>query len=215
MRLSSGGRGPRWASWVVRDLLVFAIAAPLLAGFGAGAILAGVGLALSMLPLAIGRLLSRPVPWKLELPYVLGVALEFVSEAFNVFEWYWYWDKLVHFGETFLLVMLATFLLLGYLELYHLELPDRLSAGGLMFFGLGLGAAWEIVEFVLDRFVQQALQTSNAGTVLDLAANSVGAILGTLVALWLYRHRTSRDERTAFGQVATWLTAPPSGRQGR
>jgi VanZ family protein len=167
-----------------------------------------VGLLLTMIPPAIGRVSGRHVPWMLELPFVLGVTIQFVSESFNIVEWFAIWDKLAHFGEILLATILAAFLVLGYRELRGLEIPDGLAVAGLVCFGISLGAVWEIVEFGIDQLVAQTLQTSNRGTVLDLLADSLGALTGVRVALRLYR-RAPPHQREGCGAVAAWLARPP------
>jgi hypothetical protein len=119
-----------------------------------------------------------------------------------------YWDKLVHPAEIFLATGVVTFLLLGYGELHHLEsdVPDSMEAAAAMLFGMTLGATWELVEFAFDWFGNANLQKSNADTMTDILTNNAGAIFGTLLAFWLYRHKADQHQRATFGRIAHWLT---------
>jgi hypothetical protein len=76
-----------------------------------------------------------------------------------------------------------------------------------MCFGIALGAVWELIEFAFDWFANANLQKSNADTATDILTNNVGAIFGTLLGLWIYRHHSTQNAREDFGRVAEWLTA--------
>jgi MFS family permease len=178
----------------------------LLQGNRDGAVVAGLGFATTLLPLIISHFSKRHVPRLLELTFVAAMFFQYVSESFKLFEIFSYWDKLVHPAEIFLAGAVATYLLLGYRELHELDIPDGLAAAGAMLFGMALGASWELVEFALDWFGNANLQKSNADTMTDILANDAGAIFGPLLAFWLYRHRTTEEQRHELGEIAEWLT---------
>src|SRR5207248_1536613 len=117
-----------------------------------------------------------------------------------------YWDKIVHPAEIFLATGVATFLFLGYRHIRQLNLPDGLSAAVAILFGMTLGAAWELLEFGLDWFGNANLQKSNADTMTDILTNDAGAIFGTLLAFWLYRHKATDHQKEELGSIADWLT---------
>jgi hypothetical protein len=204
-----GGR--HWESWALRALLAAIVILHLLTGNLAGAVVAGEGLLAAMIPPLISRFSGWHVPRMLELTFVLAMVLQFVSESFKLFELLTYWDKIVHPVEIFLAAGVGTLLFLGYAELHRLDMPDGLAAAGAMLFGMTLGASWELVEFALDWFGNANLQKSNADTLTDILTNDVGAIFGTLFALWLYRHRTSPHQRSELGEIGEWLTARLAG----
>ena len=168
--------------------------------------MAGLGLAAAMVPPVISHFSTWHVPRVLELTFVLAMFLQYVSESFKLFELFTYWDKLVHPAEIFLASAVVALLFLGYTELRGLKIPDGLSAAGAMLFGMALGTSWELLEFALDWFGNANLQKSNADTLTDVLTNNVGAIFGTLLAFWLYRHRTSQHQREELGQLAAWLS---------
>lgn len=194
-------------SVVLRLLLLGVLGYQVVTGHVNGAVVAGIGLVLTLVPAGISHFSGWHVPRVLELTYVLGIALQFVSESFKLFELFTYWDKLVHPAEIFLASGVATFLLLGYRELHELEVPDGLAATGAMLFGISLGATWELVEFAFDWFGNTNLQKSNADTMTDVLTNNAGAIFGTLAAFWVFRHRLDAPQHMRFGQIAEWLTS--------
>jgi hypothetical protein len=170
------------------------------------AVVAGMGLAVTMIPVLITRFSGWRVPRNLELTFVFAMFLQYSSESLKLFELLTYWDKIVHPAEIFLATGVATFLLLGYRECRQLDIPDGLAAFGAMLFGMALGASWELVEFAFDWFGNANLQKSNADTLTDILTNDAGAIFGALYAFWLWRHHTSKLARAECGQIAEWLT---------
>lgn len=196
-----------WASWALRGLLVVILVFQLARGNLGGALVAAEGIAVSLLPLLVSRLSGWHVPRLLDVTFVLAMALQFGSESLKLFELFTYWDKLVHPAEIFLASGIATFLLLGYRRFHRLEIPDGLAAAGAMLFGMSLGAFWELVEFGLDWFGNTSLQKSNADSMTDILLNDAGAIFGTLLAFWLYRHWAPDHVRDEFGEIAEWSTA--------
>lgn len=195
-----------WESWTLRALLAAVVIYQLVQQNRSGATVAALGLATTLIPLLITRLSGWHVPRLLELTFVLAMFLQYVSESFKLFELLTYWDKIVHPAEIFLAAGVASYLFLGYRDCHQLEIPDELAATGAMLFGMTLGATWELVEFALDWFGNANLQKSNADTLTDILTNDAGAIFGTLLAFWLYRHHTDDRQRRAFGELAEWLT---------
>jgi hypothetical protein len=196
------------AAWGLRTVMAVIVAYHLVSRNWPGAIVAGQGLVMLMIPPAISYFGRRPVPAIVDLSFVAGVFLQYASESFKIFELLTYWDKIAHPGEILFASIVATLLLLGYRDLRGLEIPDELSAAGAMLFGMALGGTFELIEFALDWFGNANLQKSNADTITDLLTNDLGAIFGTLGAVWLFRHRTKQHERAELGQLAEWLTGP-------
>jgi hypothetical protein len=197
---------PHWESWTLRALLLALTLWQLVTGNRNSAVVAGMGLAVTMIPVLITRFSGWRVPRNLELTFVFGMFLQYTSESLKLFELLTYWDKIVHPAEIFLATGVATFLLLGYRESRQLDIPDGLAAFGAMLFGMALGASWELIEFALDWFGNANLQKSNADTLTDVLTNDAGAIFGALFAFWLWRHHTSKLARAECGQIAEWLT---------
>jgi hypothetical protein len=210
--------GHHGQAWALRAVLVVILVFQLVRGYQGGAIVAAEGIVASFVPMLISRLSGLHVPWPLEISFVLAMVLQFGSESLKLFELFTYWDKIVHPLEIFLASGIATYLLLGYRHLHRLKIPDGLAAWGAMLFGMSFGSFWELVELAMDWFGNADLQKSNADTMTDILLNDVGAIFGTLLAFWLYRHRTPEHVKQELGEIADWSTewlASFLGRHGR
>ena len=194
-----------WTAWLLRGLLLAGVAAHLMIGNQRGALVAGVGFALALLPVALMRLSGQYVPRTLDLTFALAMALQYLSESFRLFDLIGIWDKLVHFIEIALATSLALFLLLGYRRLRRLDVPEASLWVGAALVGVALGTGWEIVEFIQGFLAAANLQLSNVDTMTDLIADMAGAVCGAVVAVWLYRHTTIDGEREQFGRIAVWL----------
>jgi hypothetical protein len=167
------------------------------------------GLVLSLIPVAVGRLSGVRVPRALEFAFVLGIALQFISESTKLFEVLYYWDKLVHPTLVALTGMIAAWLLIGYRDAFGKSMPIHLVAAFGMLLGIGVGAVWEFIEFASDWFGNADLQKSNGDTVTDIISNDTGAFVATLLALYLYTHFFSEQQRRDTGLVAGWLAHGP------
>jgi len=196
--------GVHWLSWVLRSLLVVCLVVQFVRGNTGGAIVAVEGLVLSFLPFAITYFSGRHVPKLLETTFQLAIVLQFCSESLKLFELFTYWDKIVHPLEIFLASGVGTYLLFGHRHQHQLKFADELAAAGAMFFGMSLGAFWELLEFGMDWFANANLQKSNADTMTDILLNDAGAVFGTLLAVWLYRHWATDHEKEEFGEIADW-----------
>ncbi len=196
----------KWESWALRLLLLATFGYQITTGNRAGATVAAEGFVASLIPVAIERLSHIRVPRVVEFTFVLAMALQFISESFKLFELFYYWDKLVHPTLIALASMTATYLILGYRERGDARLSTRLAAVLGWLFGASLGAFWEFVEFTGDWFGNTDLQKSNADTMTDLLANCIGALVATLLAVWIYYHWVPESEREEMGRLAEWLT---------
>lgn len=132
-----GGR--HWEAWGLRVALAAMLGVQFVGHNASGAVVAGEGLLVLMIPPAISHFSSWHVPRVLELAVVAGMFLQFASESFKHFKLLTYWDKIAHPAEIFLATVVATLLLLGYRELRRLDIPDGLRAAGAMLFGMTLG----------------------------------------------------------------------------
>jgi hypothetical protein len=198
-----------WESWLLRGVLLGTLAFQIVTGNKDGAMVAGEGVVVSLLPIPVQRLSGTHVPRALELAFVLGMALQFCSESTKLFEVFYYWDKIVHPTLVALSAMIAVWLLLGYRDAFRTRLPTHLAAAFAMLLGLSIGAFWEFVEFASDWFGDANLQKSNADTVTDILANNTGAFVATLLGLWIYLHLLGPNQRDEMGRIARWLGHGP------
>jgi hypothetical protein len=176
-----------WESWCLRLALLVTGAYQVISGNTTGAMVAGEGLVVSLVPLLVGRLSKTHVPRPLEFAFVLGMALQFISESTKLFELFTYWDKVVH---PTLIAQLATLMTICT--------------------GIFAGVLWELVEFVLDWVRYSDLQKSNSDTMTDFLWNDVGAVIGALLAARWYCQWLRSNERAEISGLATWLIDGPS-----
>src|SRR5438034_5837624 len=170
-----------------------------------GAAVAGEGFVVSLVPLLVGRLCQTHVPRPLELAFVLGMALQFISESTKLFELFTYWDKIVHPTLIALTAMMAGWLLLGYAEAFGKWIPIQLAAAFGLLLGMSVGAFWEFVEFASDWFGEANLQKSNADTITDILSNDIGAFVATMFGLWVFTHLLSGDQPREMDDITCWL----------
>jgi hypothetical protein len=164
----------------------------------------------SFIPPLVQRLSKTHVPRVLEFAFVLGMALQFISESLKLFEIFTYWDKIVHPTLVALTAIIATWLLVGYRDAFDKRLPPHLIAAVAMLLGIAVGGFWEFFELGSDWFGDANLQKSNADTLTDIIANNLGAIVATLLGLWIASHRLAPGQRQEMGQIARWLAHGPS-----
>ena len=197
--------GVHWISWLLRALLLLGAVVQLASGSQRGALVAVVGLALALLPVALARFSGLSVPRTLDVMFTVAITLQYLSESFRLFDLIGLWDKFIHFSEIVLATSLVLLLLLGYRALRRLDTPDAPIFIGAALVGITLGTLWEIVEFLQGFFAAENLQLSNVDTMTDLIADTFGAAVGVFLAIWLYRHTTVAAERDQFGKIAVWL----------
>src|SRR5215217_5354532 len=113
----------RWESWLPRLALVVTLAWQVISGNSAGALVAAEGLIVSLVPRLVERLSRTRVPRLVELLFVLGIALQFISESFKLFELFTYWDKIVHPTLIAITALLLVWLLQGYRDAFSKRLP--------------------------------------------------------------------------------------------
>ena len=199
-------RALHWESWLLRLVLVGIICVQVALRNPQGAVVAGEGVVVSLLPILIQKISKTHFPRALELAFVAGMTLQFASESTKLFEVFYYWDKVVHPTLIALTAMMSGWILLGYSEAYDIHIPTHFAALFGWLVGASLGAFWEFVEFFSDWFGNTDLQKSNGDTMTDMLSNDIGAFIATLVGLWIYFHVLSRQERREMGQIGRWLT---------
>lgn len=194
-----------WLIWLLRAVLVGVGIGLLTVGEESAALVVGVGLLLSFLPLAISILSRQPIPGLLALVWVLAVTLETLSQVLDLAGRIVIADKVVHLAELFLLTTVIALLLLGSVPIRRWHAAGSAVVVAALC-GISLGVFWEFVEFTMDSFGLAHLQKSNADTMTDLLADTIGAILGAALAYWVGRHLLSAVEREGLGRVDQWLT---------
>lgn len=105
--------------------------------------------------------------------------------------WHW-WDAFLH------LISAITFGFVGFILLYvyyvhnKLKIPKGIILIFAFFFCLGVGALWEIIEYVIDLTLGTNMQVSSLDdTMNDLILGAVGGLVATIMcALYLSKFNT-------------------------
>ncbi|MEA2701582.1 MAG: hypothetical protein QOE22_291 [Candidatus Parcubacteria bacterium] len=116
----------------------------------------------------------------------------FLGEVARFYDRIPFWDTLLHF-QSGLLFGMAGYLLAYFLnehKQYGLQLSPIFISLFAVSFAIAIGALWEIWEFVGDQIFGSAWAESLEDTVVDLVADSVGALLISVVGfLWMHRYK--------------------------
>ena len=137
--------------------------------------------------------------WRLQLsdPIVLWLGAAVLLHTAGMAGWYetvWWWDHLTHTLSAALLAALAdTGIRLLADASDRITLPPAFRLVLVLVLTLAAGVLWEVLEFLgrllATQYGHQPLlvQYGLADTVLDLAFDGVGALLGTVVLGWSNR----------------------------
>lgn len=149
----------------------------------------------TFLPVVIERRFRVYIPAQFQLMAIAFVfASLFLGEVRDYYFRFWWWDILLHTTSGFLLGIL------GFLLVYVLNESDRvdmhLKPGFVAFFAfmfaLGVGALWEIFEFLMDTLfgmnMQKPMLNDPSGltdTMIDLIVDAIGALVISVLG-WRY-----------------------------
>lgn len=111
----------------------------------------------------------------------------FLGLAFDFYHTVPYWDIATHYTTSLFLAVSALILLQkAYPELVYKEKPVIISIA-IVLFALGLGALWEIGEFLSDFFRQTDFQHGLVNTMQDLIVDLIAGIVVGIA--WIRRHK--------------------------
>lgn len=138
-------------------------------------------LALTLLPMVLGRRFNVFVPPELEVLALLFVfAALFLGEVRGYYVRFWWWDLVLHSASGFLLGIVGFLLVyvLNEKEDLALHMKPAFVALFAFMFSVGLGALWEIFEFVMDSLFHLNMQKSGlVDTMWDLIVDAAGALV--------------------------------------
>ena len=170
-----------------------------------GTLIGGI-LFLTLLPSLLAKQFHVTIPAEFQIAIILFVfASLFLGEIHDYYQKIWWWDIALHTCSGFLLGIV------GFLLVYLLNETDQISqqpeTGASMkpgfiaifafMFAMGVGALWEIFEFVADIVLDHTMDRAtfaNDGSLQDAIVDAVGALI---ISIMGYRY-LKRPTRSSF-----------------
>lgn len=181
-------------AWMLRSVILATAAFHLYRGAFLYSLLCVAALALMIAPPVLARTSRMNIPVEIELFFLWWLVSDMtLGRSLDLYEMIPYYDKIIHFGNSGLLAILA------FLAIYTLRMTCRIQTGfvlnmvGIFLLTLGAGALWEIAEFASDAVFGQAAQGSPLMTPLedtmwDLIVDALGGLLGGFFGAWYMRN---------------------------
>jgi ABC-type Fe3+-siderophore transport system permease subunit len=149
-----------------------------------------VAFGMTLVPLAFGLKTHIAVPWGALFCIALSLFLHVAGYAFDWYNgFYPYYDKIAHVVSSFTVALLGFLIVVLLHRLNRMRCSVRMITLFILVFTLALGAAWEILEFAVDRLFGTHLQYGLDDTIYDLIFDGIGGLIvaGT-GAIWLSIH---------------------------
>ena len=197
------GSLPTWEirlAWLLRLVIVATAAVHVFQGKYLYALLCAVVIAVLVAPPLLARTSRANMPVEVELAALWGAVSDMtLGRLVGLYGGTVWYDKVIHFGNSLLIGLLA------FLIVYSLQFTGRLRTSAfvnglvILLLSLGIGAIWEIAEYVADLLFKEGAQGSPGvgalddtmwDLILDGSGGMVGAFLGPLYIRW--SERTAR-----------------------
>lgn len=201
----------RRLAWLLRILILATAVIHVFHGRYLYALLCAAVIAVLVVPPLLARSSHANVPVELELAALWGAVSDMtLGRLAGLYaETVWY-DKLLHFGNSVIIGLLA------FAIVYALRMTGRLRTSAatdavvILLLALGVGALWEIAEYVTDLAFHRGAQGSPAmapldDTMWDLILDGIGGVIGGVGGAWYIR----RSRRTARRTLAFARLVPP------
>ncbi len=160
-----------------------------------------LSLAVISLPALFTHNLVRSTPLEFELILVAMVTIQYVlGETFNFYD-IPYYDKVVHFILPLFLGYISAILAYTLMATGNLRMSVVPAIFLIVLVTLGIGAIWEIGEYLSDILFGTYFQGSHTASPLvdtmnDLIVDTLGGIFGAILALrYIRREQGSKDSR--------------------
>ena len=204
-------RATRWEirlAWLLRALILLTAVVHAAQGAWLYVLLCLAAIALVVIPAWMARSSAANLPVEIELVLlwwlVADMTLGRLGALYDTSAWF---DKSLHLGNSVLLGML------GFLAVYVLHFTGKFPAGKIVtgviivVLTLGIGAFWEILEYLSDVFFAKGAQGSPLqapldDTMWDLILDGVGGLIGGVLGPIYMRHsKRSRCRMRAFAEL--------------
>lgn len=204
-------------SFVLRVIAIIAGVLQLLFGEKGIGIFTLLCVAAITVPSFVTRGKVKTIPIEFELIFIIMVLLQLViGETLDFYNNVPNYDKFVHFSLPLFIGFMS------FIIAYTLDQTNKLSMSPIMlvfvlvFFTLGVGAFWEILEYTSDRLLDPILpnlsqlqgnsvETAIHDTMQDLILDLIGGIFGALLGLW-YILRKGRLKAPRFRKLVQDLS---------
>lgn len=123
----------------------------------------------------------------------LTLLVEMTGRTFHLYERFKHYDTFAHTLEIGAICGFLVLLLYAFFFEYDVDYDGWFIFVASVGFGLAIGGAWEIFEWIIDLLFDAGYQAGLQDTMIDLTAGAIGAFLATFVARH-YRRSHSREE---------------------
>lgn len=200
-------------AWLFRLLIVATGAVHVLQGKYTYALLCAAVIALLVAPPLLARTSRANMPVEVELASLWAAVSDMtLGRLAGLYVGTAWFDKVLHFGNSMLIGLLA------FLIVYALQFTGRLRTSAvvnglvILLLSLGIGALWEIAEYVADLAFQEGAQGSPTmggldDTMWDLILDGSGGLLGGILGSF-YLHWSKRTAR----RIEAFANLVPAGR---
>ena len=163
-----------------------------------------LALAITLVPAVMTGRLDAGIPLLLELGLLCLMVTDMTLGNLLGFYSLPGYDKIVHLASSMLVGMVGLFAINVLHQSGHTRFRPWLDGLAILLLTLGVGALWEIAEYIVDQLFGRAAQTSPGmseidDTMIDLILDAVGGLLAAIVGPLFIRHsRRTRDELRAL-----------------
>ena len=204
-------RAARWEirlAWLLRALTLLTAVVHVVQGAWLYVLLCLAAIALVVIPAWIARSSAANLPVEIEIVLLWGLVSDMtlgrLGALYDTSAWF---DKALHLGNSVLLGML------GFLAVYILHFTGMFPAGKIVtgaiivLLTLGIGAFWEILEYLSDLLFAKGAQGSPVlapldDTMWDLILDGAGGLVGGVLGPIYMRHsKRSRYRMRAFAEL--------------
>jgi len=205
-------RGPgdweSWLAWLLRLSILGTAIVHVLEGAVLYALLCALVIVALMAPPLLAGTRRANFPIEIELAALWGAMSDMtLGRLAGLYEGTIWFDKALHFGNSFLIGILA-FLIICALHCsgrLRTSYPTNVLIIALL--ALGIGALWEIAEYAADLYFSRGAQGSPVMTALDdtmwdLILDGAGGTIGGIVgSAYLRFSRRTRRQMEAFARI--------------
>lgn len=171
-------------------------------------------------PAFVTRGRIKTIPLEFELIFVVMVLLQLViGETLDFYDNVPNYDKFVHFSLPLFIGFMSFIVAYALDQANKLTVSPLLLLSVLVFFTLGVGATWEIIEYTSDQLLDPIFpnlhqlqgnspESAIHDTMQDLILDFIGGIFGALLGL-RYIIRKDRSKAPRFKKLARDLSNSP------